>query len=299
MGKARSKVKPPGFRGSAGLHLLPVLIPFLLLFGGGFVLALAQSLGYLVPVAAGRGLAPGYVKIFLDPAFWASLAFSIYTALASAVVSVAAGALIAYLIWRLPKVLRGWAVTYKITLVLPHISVAFIIIILWSQSGFVSSLGHSLGLVKTTGDFPALLFSGKGAGLILAYVYKGTSFAVLLAYAVLTRLDPRLLSTASMLGASRIKVFTRIVLPHLYPVLNTTFIILFLYAFGAFDIPFLLSESYPGMLSIKVYNLYFQRDLVNRPQAMAILTFMFIFSTVFIYLYTRVMARLQAGERKL
>ena len=292
-------MRNPGFRARAGLHLLPLLIPFLLLFGGGFVLALAQSLGYLVPVEAGHGLGPGYAKIFSDPAFWASLGFSLYVALVSAALSVAAGALIAYAVWRLPRALRGLAITYKITLVLPHISVAFIIVILWSQSGFVSSLGHALGLVEKTSDFPALLFSGLGTGLILAYVYKGTSFAVLLAYAVLTRLDPRLLSTASMLGASRTKVFLKIILPHLQPVLNTTFIILFLYSFGAFDIPFLLSESYPGMLSIKVYNLYFQRDLINRPQALAILVFMFAFSTIFIYLYTRVMARLQAGERKL
>lgn len=299
MGEARPKVRSLRAGGPAGLHLLPLLVPFLLLFGGGFVLALAQSLGYLVPVDAGRGWAPGYGRIFSDPAFWASLCFSIYVALASAAISVSAGALIAYAVWRLPQALRGWAITYKITLVLPHISVAFIILILWSQSGFVSSLGHSLGLVKTTADFPALLFSGTGAGLIMAYVYKGTSFAVLLSYAVLTRLDPRLLTTAKMLGGSRSKVFVKIILPHLYPVLNTTFIILFLYSFGAFDIPFLLSESYPGMLSIKVYNLYFQRDLVNRPQALAILVFMFVFSTIFIYLYTRVMARLQAGERKL
>ncbi len=298
MGRTSSKIRAR-IGGPAALHLLPLALPFGLLFGGGFILALVQSLGYLVPVPVEKGLAPGYGRIFSDPAFWASFGFSFYAALVSAALSAAFGAGIAYFIWKLPQAFRGLALTYKVPLILPHISVAFIILVLWSQSGFFSSLSHSLGLIKTTGDFPPLLYSGNGLGLILAYVYKGTAFAVLLAFAVLTRLDKRLLATATMLGASRLTVFFRVVLPHLYPVLNTTFIILFLYAFGAFDIPFLLSESYPGMLSIKVYNLYFQRDLVNRPQAMAILTLMFIFSTFFIYIYTRVMARLRPMERKL
>ena len=78
-----------------------------------------------------------------------------------------------------------------------------------------------------------------------------------------------------------------------------TFIILFLYGVGAFDIPFLLSESNPGMISIRVYNLYFRRDLANRPEAMAMLVAMFVFSLIFIWAYTRVVERLKPSERKL
>jgi putative spermidine/putrescine transport system permease protein len=102
-----------------------------------------------------------------------------------------------------------------------------------------------------------------------------------------------------MFGAGRMRVFFKVVLPHLVPVMNTTFIILFLYSFGAFDIPFIVGESRPSMLSIQVYNLYFKRDLTNRPQAMAVLVLMFLFSVVFIYLYTRVSERLDSSGRKI
>lgn len=299
MGEARPEVGPGWGGWRLLLQLSPVLVPFLVLFLGGFILAGAQALGHLVPLPGERGLAAGFSRVLSDPSFYASFGFSFYVAFVSAGLSVGLGAVLAYLIWRLPPGWRSLAVVYKIPLVLPHIAVAFIVLVLWTQSGFVASLCHALGLIDRPAQFPPLLFAGNGLGLILAYTYKGTAFVILMASAVLSRLDQRLPATAAMLGASRAAVFFRVVLPHLGPVLNTSFIILFLYSFGAFDIPYLLSESYPGMLSIKVYNLYFQRDLTNRPEAMAILVAMFVFSAFFIYLYTRVVSRFKPGARKL
>ncbi len=288
-----------GRRTTIALKLSPLLLPFAAIFLGGFVLAVLQSLGFFIPVPVTKGLVEGYLRIATDTWFYASLGFTLYVALVSALLSVAAGALIGYLIWKLPRKLQGPAVVYKVPLVLPHIAVAFIILILFTQSGFLASIGHALGLVDQPADFPGVLFAGNGLGLIMAYTYKGSAFVILMVYAILQRLDKRLLVTAHMLGASRVNVFFRVVLPHLRPILHTSFIILFLYAFGAFDIPYLLSESYPGMLSIQAYNLYFKRDLANRPCAMSVLVVMFLFSALFIYAYSRINMRLDSRARKL
>lgn len=281
------------------LKLSPLLLPFAALFLGGFVLAVLQSLGYFIPVPVAKGFAGGYHHLIMGAWFFASLGFTLYVALVSALLSVAVGTLIGYVIWKLPRQLQGLAVVYKVPLVLPHIAVAFIILILFTQSGFIASVCHALGLIDKPAGFPMVLFAGNGLGLIMAYAYKGSAFVILMVYAILQRLDKRLLVTAQMLGASRIETFFKIVLPHLRPILHTSFIILFLYAFGAFDIPYLLSESYPGMLSIQAYNLYFKRDLVNRPMAMGILVVMFLFSALFIYAYTRINMRLDSRARKL
>jgi putative spermidine/putrescine transport system permease protein len=82
-------------------------------------------------------------------------------------------------------------------------------------------------------------------------------------------------------------------------VLHTAFLILFLYTFGAFDIPYLLGESRPAMVAMRVYSLYFERDLANRPTAMALLVLMLLLAVAFIALYARASARLGAGERRL
>ncbi|MBU1247136.1 MAG: ABC transporter permease subunit [Proteobacteria bacterium] len=279
-------------------RLSPLALPFVFLFLGGLGLTVAQSFGWLLPGEFPGGWLEGYREA-LRPHLLASFGLSLSVALVSAGLSVALGSVAAYVIWKLPEGLRRGAVVYKVGLILPHAAVAFVILILWSQSGFLASLGHHLGLVETPGDFPTILFGGNGLGMVLAYTYKETPFVILLALAVLLRTDPRLVQTARMFGASEPVIFRRIILPRLRPVLNTAFIILYLYTFGAFDIPFLLGESSPGMLSIEIYNLYFNRDLVNRPTAMALLVFMLLFSVVFIVFYTRVARRLEQGERKL
>lgn len=278
-------------------RLAPLALPFAALFLGGFVLALLQSLGLALGFPYESGLLDAY-RAVLRPRYLASFAFSLWVALASAGISTLAGALLATQVWKLPALWQRPALIYKIPLILPHIAVGFIVLTLLSRTGFAASLAFHLGLIDKPAEFPSLLYTG-GLGMILAYVYKETPFALLMALAVLRRLDPRLPQTARMLGASRTRVFLRVVLPHMAPALHAVFIILFLYTFGAFEIPFLLGQSRPDMLSIEVYNSYFQRGLEHRPAAMALLALMFFFSAAFIALYSRIVRRLDPRERKL
>ena len=281
------------------LKLLPLLIPFTLLFLGGSLFALLQSLGLFNPLKPDGGLLAPYQKLLSNPWFYRSLFFSLYVSFSSAALSVLIGTLLATIIWRLPGKTQKFAIVYKIPLILPHIAVAFIVLVLFSRTGLFSALLYRLGVISGQEEFPSILFGGNGLGIIIAYIFKEVPFVVLMVSGILKKFDIRHIHTARMLGASRLTTFFRIILPFLLPVINTTFIILFLYSFGAFDIPFILGESRPEMLSIFVYNLYFQRDLVNRPYAMAVLVFMLCFSALFIYLYSRLVSRLEAGARKL
>jgi putative spermidine/putrescine transport system permease protein len=281
------------------LGLSPLLLPYLLLFCGGVFLTLCQSVGVLTPLPHEGGVLDAYARLLVDRSFFVSFLFSLGVAAASAFLSVAAGTLLAYRIWQLPRRLATAVLVYKIPLILPHIAVAFVILVCWSRSGILASVAHSLGLIQSMDEFPNVLYSGWGIGMVMAYTLKGTPFAMLLVMALLVRFDARQVQTAAMLGASGLRIFLSIVLPRLAPAMHTGFIILFLYSFGAFDIPYMLSESRPGMLSIQVYNLYFKHDLARRPEAMAILTIMFCFAVLFIIAYSKVVRRLENGVRKI
>ncbi len=287
------------------LKLAPVLLPCLLLFGGGLALAVAQSLGLWLPFPHAGAMGDAYVALWKGH-MADSFLLSLRVGLVSAALSVVLGTMLAVGLWRMPAGLQQLGVVYKIPLILPHIAVAFIVLVFFAKSGLLSSLAYHAGLIDRPAAFPSLVFGGSGVGMIMAYVYKETPFVLLMAYASLKRLDGRLLDTAHMLGAGMWMQWRCVLLPHLAPALHTSFIILFLYAFGAFEIPFLLGESKPGMLSIEAYNLYFQRDLSFRPQAMAVLVCMFVFSLGFIVLYMRAVQRFAsrrpgaaARERKL
>lgn len=281
------------------LHLLPLLIPFAVLFLTGISITAIQSLGVGFSRPEGEGLFSAYREVFQSPFFPASMRHSLWIGLVSASVSVIAGMFLALLIWKTSSRVKKYTVVYKVPLILPHITVAFIVLIIFSQSGLLASLAYQVGLISEPGEFPNLFYNKTGTGIILSYIWKEVPFAALMILSVLQKLDIRYIQTGTMLGAGIFQNLRRLILPHIAPAVHTTFIILFLYSFGAFDIPFLVGESSPQMLSITVFNLYFRSQLSYRPQAMAILTLMFLFSLIFITLYTRAVAAVNPNARRL
>jgi putative spermidine/putrescine transport system permease protein len=282
-----------------GRALLPLLLPFAGIFAAGLALTFCQSLGLLLPLESTDPTTEQYATILGSAAMRRSMAFTVYVSLVSALGSVLLGTWLGYMVWKLPARLRQAAVVYKVGLILPHVAVAFLVLLYFGQTGLIASLAHHLGLAPTPQDFPQILYAGDGLGMILAYMFKGTPFAMLMSLAVLFGFDVRMLQTAAMLGASRFHAFRRITLPRLLPAMHSAFIILFLYAFGAFDIPFLLGESRPGMLAMRVYDIYFRRDLAERLRAMAILALMFVFTALFTMLYNSLARRVDDRGRKL
>ncbi len=281
------------------LHLAPLLIPYVSLFCAGVILAGVQSLGIGSPVPLHAGVGAAYARLFHASWFYEMVGFSLYVAVVSAILATGGGTLIACGIWGMPEFFKRMSGVYRMTLILPHSAIGFIILVFCSRTGLLASLAHALGMIVSPEEFPDILYGRYGLGVIAAYTYKGIPFAILMVLGLLAGFDRRLFTCARMLGGGRVRIFFRILLPAIAPAMHSVFIILFLYAFGAFDIPYLLGASRPGMLSIEVYNLYFNRDLVNRPLAMAILMLMFVFSVFFIMMYTRVVASLGERERKL
>ncbi|MFH0781975.1 MAG: ABC transporter permease subunit [Pseudomonadota bacterium] len=280
-------------------RLLPLLLPVSLVFGCGLAITLLQSFGLLMFSYSYDDLFFAYRELFADLWFLQSAAFSLYVAAASSAMSVIIGIILAYAVWKMPGRYRRFTIVYKIPLVLPHIAVGFLAVLFLSKTGFLSSIVFQLGLIDSFEGFPDLLYTLSGLDLISAYVYKETPFVMLMVYAMLVRFDRRQIDTARMLGAGKLRIFYSLILPFILPAVNTTFIILFIFTFGGFDLPFVLGDSYPGMVSIRVYEYFFEKDLVQRPVAMAMLSLIFAFSLTFIVLYLRLSARLARGVRKL
>lgn len=281
------------------LKLLPLLFPFLALVATGLCFTVLQSFGigmfgyhYSSPFFA-------YKTVFSEKWFVNSFFFSFYVAIVSALIATALGILFSCWVWSLPIKIRQFAVLQRIFLILPHISVAFIIVILFSRTGVLSSIFYQLHLIQRAEQFPSFVYSGNGLDVIAGYIFKEVPFVMVMVLGILAKLDVRQVETARMLGGNNRMIFFRIILPFIMPVTNTAFLIIFIYSFGAFDLPFVLGGSYPGMISLRVYEYYFQRDLYYRPIAMAILTLLFFFSLFFILLYSRLAERLENDVRKI
>jgi putative spermidine/putrescine transport system permease protein len=281
------------------LKLSPLAIPFIFIFTGGIVLTAMHSFGIMFFGYAYEDHLFAYKSLFTESWFYHSLALTLFAAVTSSLLSVITGVYISYNIWRLPGRMKKFGIVSRIPLILPHIAVGFLVILFFSRSGIFSSASTALGLTSGMDDFSGILYSRYAFDIILANIYKEAPFVIVMVYAVLLKTDTRLMVTASMLGATQKRIFFRIILPALMPVINTVFIIIFVYNFGSFEIPYVLGSSKPGLLSIRVYDYFFQKDLSLRPIAMAILMVILIFSMTFVYIYSRVIAKIDIRDRKL
>lgn len=266
--------------GRFALACLP-LLPFMFFIAAGILHTAMQSAGLWISVFAGEVYSSGYAVILRSAWFYRSLVYSILVAAASSVLSVALGTALALLLRGLPGRLYPVALVYKIPLILPHVVVGLIVLL-------------AFGSPNAPRWLPAVPGS---VALISAYVLKSAPFVTLLVYAVLRGFDTRQLETARMLGAGPLRSFRRLLLPVIVPPAATAGVIVFLFSFGAFDLPFLLGPSRPAMLAIDVYNRYWYRDLSARPAAMASLMVMLLFSLLFVFVYFRLVRRQEHGTR--
>lgn len=282
--------------------LLPLVLFFGLTVGTGIVLALLQSLGLVGPgVGAGQRsnrVLWAYRELFMRPEIGRSFLYSMYIAGTSAILAVVLGSLLAWMLRWASAPVQAVGVVFHLPIILPHIVVAFLTMVVWSPTGIASSLVARLGAGTAAMEFFSwLLYSPAGVGMILAYVYKEFPFVALMALGVLRLVPERMIVTARMLGSGPGRTFFTVGLPTMRPILNQVFIILFLYALGGFEIPWLLGTSRPQMIPITVYSLYFQGSLEDRPVAMAALSMIALFATVFVVLYAHGARRLRSGDR--
>lgn len=264
------------------LQLSPLIIIFLGLFVMGIFVTILQSLS-LVGLTHEKPGFISYILLFENSQFLISLFYSLFIAVISSLLSIFLGTVIATGIWRLPGNLRMLSIVYKIPLILPHITIAFITVLFLSKTGMLSRISYHLGLINNFMSFPNILYSGKGIGIIIAYTIKETTFVILMVLGVLLQLPETQIQTAKMLGANSFQTFFSVVIPFIKSAVKMSFIIIFLYSLGAFDIPYVMSESQPEMISVSIYNTFFKKDLSHRPAAAAELVILFGISLTLLF----------------
>ena len=269
-----------------GWKLLPLLLPALLL-ALGVGQTLLQSLDPRIDA---------YYVALQQPGLLRNVLFSLYVAAVSTAVSVVCGTALAYLIRRLPAVYHRRGLGFLVPLILPHIVVGFLVLLWLSQSGIVAAIVERLG---PDAGFRSPLFRGNGVGIIIGYVYKSTPFVLLLILPILRRIPDGYLQTARMLGAGEWRCFHQVVLPRLLPGIFATAIIIFVYSFGAYDLPFVIGESRPRMISLYLYRIYFARPVAERPIAAALLVLVLLCGFGLVLLYARAVRGLDERERRL
>lgn len=248
--------------------LLPISL-LGILFIYGVLSGIIQSFGYIPAFNLNSISLKYYIQILNDRAFLDSLKVSLEISLISSILAVVFGTILtASLVYT--KNTSGKAINIiKLAIIVPHTIVALFSVITLSQNGLIARFFYNLGLIDAQGDFPLLLYTKNNLGIILAYIWKEVPFVAYFCLSLMSSIENTLGEAAENLGASKLKCFFYVTLPLSMPSIKKAFLIILLFSFGAYDLPFLLGATVPKALPVKAHIEYLHPDLQHRPLAMA------------------------------
>ncbi len=269
----------------AYLLMLPAVSLIVVLFGGGLLLALLQSLGVIGLLSQGRPTLAAYQAALDNPEFLRSLALSLYIATIATGLSTILSVGLALLL----RTAGRWAsFACQITLPIPHLVGVVGMLLLLSPSGMLSRILYVLGWIQSDQDFPLLVNDAANLGVLLNFLWKEIPFMTLIFLAILRGIDPAYEMQARALGASPWRCFWDVTLPMLKSGILSSSLIVFGFIFGSFEVPFLLGSTRPRTLPVLVYRAFTDTDLSRRPEAVALGLILSVISILISVAYLRI-----------
>jgi putative spermidine/putrescine transport system permease protein len=287
-------LKTLGQRLYVPLMLAPVLLILGVLFLGSLVVVLLQSFGYAPLYNINEFPTFKYYReLFALPGFWWSLAYTFYYALMPTVLGTAFSVYLALLLRKRFAGKGFFRYVYKLPLTIPYLVGVALTIVLFANGGIIARVLYLIGLIDTTQDFPRLLYSHGGWGIMAVYLWKQVPFTTLILYSVLVGLGRESEEVAATLGANPWQTFWQITLPQMLPGIVSATTIVFAFNFTSFEVPFILGGGFPNTLPVEAWRAFDDADYSRRLRAMAIVTVMAAISSLLLLIYLAAYRRLE------
>lgn len=227
------------------------LAPPLLLFGGGVLLPIVQSL--FLSFFQWDGIFPmefvgleNYRRLlFGDDIFWTAFGNQLLYLVICLVLQVGGGLLVASLLLTITTGREVFKVLYLMPAVISTPAIALLFQRIYGGDGLINTMLSAVGLDTLARPW----LSDVSTVLAAVSIPEGWRFLGLytvILYAALLAVPREQEEAAALDGANAWTVFTKIRFPHIMPVFITTMIMATTYALRGFDIPFLLTNGGPG-----------------------------------------------------
>lgn len=281
-----------------------LLIPQILLtilFLIGLVTGITQSLGVIPAFGLTEPTLRYYREVLTRPDMAESVLYSLRITLLSSLSATAAGVGLCAMLVTSRRTKGKMMRIVQLPIIVPHVVVALFVVNICSQNGILARVLHSLGVIGEQQDFPALVYDSHGIGVVLAYLWKEIPFIIYFVVALMANIDGKLGEAAVNLGADKVQTFFRVTLPLCAHTVISGFLIIFVFALGAYELPFLLGATTPKALPVQAYIQYTHPDLKNRPYAMAlngiIMAIAFFSAGIYFMLMKKNLRSMSAGHR--
>ncbi|MBT2554750.1 ABC transporter permease [Arthrobacter sp. ISL-5] len=224
-----------------------------------------------------------YQRVLEDPLVLRSLANTLSISLASTIVTVVLGYVIALVLWRAGNIAR--VVLFAVVL-LPFWTGILVKNFAWAvllqDNGIVNAFLQGIGLTSA----PIELLHNRFA-VIVGLVHCLLPYAVFPIFSSLTAIDDRLGLAARSLGAREGSVFRRITLPLSAPGISAAGLLVFIISTGFFITPVVMGG--PGDMMIANQIDYYARQLTDFSGAAALAVVLTVMVSIMVAVYQRVL----------
>lgn len=229
-----------------------------------------------------------YAQLFASPEFWSSLGLTVVFILASAVIGQnVLGMLLAVLLRSAVKPLRSLVGGLVVLAwVLPEIVAAFALYAFFSKDGTLNAVLGWVGLEGTSWLYYFPLLS-----VIVANIWRGTAFSMMVYNAALSEVPPELTEAATIDGAGAWQRFTRVTLPVIRRSISTNLLLTTLQTLGVFTLIWVMTGGGPGTQSSTLPVLAFQEafKFAQVGYGTAIATVTLLIGAVFSIVYIKIL----------
>lgn len=218
-----------------------------------------------------------YMRLFSLPGFYQMLSITAIFVVCSVVFQLFFGFLIASAIDQGQKLkIKGTVVVRTAVLTawaIPGVVIGIIWRIMYNETnaGILNHFATALGFnsIAFLSDPNLALFS-----VILANVWRGTAFSMILIYAAIQTLPSDVMEAAKIDGANAVQRLMKVMLPMLTPIILITLIIISIDTFNTFDMVMALTGGGPGksteVIALSIYTVIFREFNLGQGAATAV-----------------------------
>ena len=252
------------------ISVLIFLLPPVILFGGGVLLPIVQSL--FLSFFKWDGITnmqfvgfDNYAQMLTaDPTFWKAFFNQILYLVICVTIQMGVGLGIACLLMTITRGREVLKVLYLMPAVISTTAIALLFQRIYSLDppGLINSLLNLVGL----GAADRAWLSDIHTVLAAVSVPEGWRFLglyTIILYAALLSVPKELEEAAAPDGANAWQIFVKIRFPHIRPVWATTMVMVVTYGLRGFDIPYLLTNGGPGQSSELVTTYMYKTAFVS------------------------------------
>ncbi len=271
------------------------LVPAAILMGIFLLGPIAWSLyGSLTDAAlTGRAAADpqwvgleNYARLLSDPVFPQSVGLTVLFTLVSAVLAqTILGLGVAVIMTRASARLGAVVATVIVAAwILPELVAAFVAYAFFSQDGTLNQLLALLGL-----EGPNWLFGFPMIAVIIANIWRGTAFSMMIYQAALDDVPRDIIEAAMLDGANGAKRLLHVTLPMIRQTITTTLMLITLQTLSVFTLIWVMTAGGPGNASttLPLYAFKEAFRFGNIGYGTAIATVMLVVGAIFAVVYIR------------